>query len=177
MILIVGLGNPGKKYTRTQHNVGFRIIDYFRKANNFPTWRNNRSFFSKISLGKIGNKKIILAKPQTFMNNSGQAVSKIIKKFKIKTKDIIVCQDDLDINFGKIKISVNKSSAGHKGIESIIQSIGTKNFTRIRLGTKTEKETEDKKDIVLTDFSSEEEKKIPELLSSSNNMILKILES
>ncbi len=114
MILIVGLGNSGKKYEKTRHNIGFRVINALQE--------------------EIFDKNIIFLKPDTFMNNSGVAVKKILKYSKLKTQDLIVIHDDIDLPIGSIRISKNSSSGGHKGVQSIIDNLETKNFTRIRIG-------------------------------------------
>jgi len=113
MILIVGLGNPGKKYQDTRHNIGFGVID---------------------KLQSLNLKKVILAKPKTFMNLSGKAVKSLIKKYKIPTANLWVIHDDIDLPLGKIRIVKNRGAAGHKGVESIIKELGTKNFVRFRIG-------------------------------------------
>jgi len=147
MILIIGLGNPGEKYKNTRHNIGFRIIDKFSKRNNFPEFEMSQKFKSLITEKTLLHKKIIIAKPQMFMNESGKAVRKIINYRlpivnktsinKFSNENLIIIHDDIDIVLGKIRISQEKNSAGHKGIESIIKEIGTKNFTRFRVGIKT----------------------------------------
>jgi len=137
-ILIAGLGNPGKEYEKTRHNAGFMFADYFREKLRdkfgFSEWKLDKKLKSEISLGKCCGKKIILLKPQTFMNLSGEAVSAAKKYYKVKFEDIIVAHDDIDFELGKFKISKNSSSAGHNGVQNIIDLIGTKNFTRIRIG-------------------------------------------
>ncbi len=112
--LIVGLGNPGKEYEHTRHNAGFLFIDILE---------NN-----------LKNKKIILAKTQAFMNKSGAAILSLMKFYKIKPENILVVHDDIDILWGKFKLSFGRSSAGHKGVESVIKSLKTKNFWRLRIG-------------------------------------------
>ncbi|MGB9598518.1 MAG: aminoacyl-tRNA hydrolase [Minisyncoccales bacterium] len=154
MILILGLGNPGKKFERTRHNLGFRILDFFQKKWNFPSFRLQKEIDSLTSQGEFLGKKIILAKPQTFMNQSGKAVKKIKKKFKIKNENIIVIHDELDLPLGKTKFSFKKGTAGHKGVASLVQSLKTKDFFRYRLGIGKEK----RKNFVLEEFSVEEEK-------------------
>ncbi len=134
MILIVGLGNPGEKYKNTWHNIGFRIIDEIAANFQFPIFNFQSIYNAKISNGKFHDKKVILAKPQTFMNLSGKAAAKIINFYKINPKEIIVIHDDIDLPLGKIKIVKNRGSAGHKGVQSIINEIKTKGFVRIRIG-------------------------------------------
>jgi PTH1 family peptidyl-tRNA hydrolase len=141
MKIIVGLGNPGKKFEKTRHNLGFIVLDRFSRKNKFPKFEMKREFLAEIAEKKILKEKIILAKPQTFMNNSGLAVKRILEKLRTfnigpLTSNLWVIHDDLDIPFGKIKISFGRGSAGHKGVQSIINEIGTKNFVRFRIGIK-----------------------------------------
>jgi PTH1 family peptidyl-tRNA hydrolase len=134
MILIVGLGNPGIKYKRTRHNIGFRALDEFQKENDFPDFKFSKKFNALISKKDIGKKKIILAKPQTFMNKSGQAVKKITTYHSLPTINLVIVHDDIDLPLGKIRIVKKRGSAGHKGIESIIKELGRKNsHGRIRV--------------------------------------------
>ncbi|MFA5361557.1 MAG: aminoacyl-tRNA hydrolase, partial [archaeon] len=128
MIIIIGLGNPGEKFKDTRHNVGFMAIDKFAKENNFDDFKLEKKFEAEIS--KQG--KILLAKPQTFMNNSGKTAKKI--KSINKTSTFIILHDDVDLPIGKIKIVKERGSAGHKGVESVIKAIGNKGLIRIRIG-------------------------------------------
>ncbi len=146
MILIVGLGNPGKKYIHAWHNLGFLVIDKFKEINNFPDFKLSKKSISLISMSLVDNKKIILVKPQTFMNLSGKTVKRIINyqlsiinKFSINqfsNKNLIIVHDDIDIPLGKIRISKGRGSAGHKGVQSIINELKTKDFVRFRIGIK-----------------------------------------
>jgi PTH1 family peptidyl-tRNA hydrolase len=136
MKLIIGLGNPGKEYEKTRHNTGFLAVDRIASVFNFSAFSFHQKFNAEVSTGTINNKRIILVKPQTFMNSSGQSIQAILDYYKINSEDIIVIHDDLDIMLGKYKISKNRSSAGHKGVQSIIDHLGTKDFTRIRIGIK-----------------------------------------
>ncbi len=136
MKAIVGLGNPGKKYEKTRHNVGFRAVDEIAVNFQFPIFNFQSIFNAQISKGEIANQKIILVKPQTFMNNSGKSVKILNTKYKIQDTNLFVVHDDIDLPFGKIKIVKSRGAAGHKGIESIIKELGTKNFVRFRIGIK-----------------------------------------
>ena len=137
MFLIVGLGNPGKEYEKTRHNVGFMVLDEFQKEHDFPDFSPSKKHSSLVSEGILGSTKVLLAKPQTFMNNSGKAVASL-KRLSFSElnlfKELVVIHDDIDIPLGKVKVSKGSGSAGHKGVDSIIQSLGTKDFTRIRVG-------------------------------------------
>lgn len=134
MKLIIGLGNPGKKYEMTRHNAGFLYADFLRQELGFPSFVLDKKMSAEISSGKINNEKILIVKPQTFMNLSGEAVLKLLQFYKLSHSDIIVIHDDLDIALGKFKVAVSSRSAGHNGVQSIIDVLGTKNFRRIRLG-------------------------------------------
>jgi len=153
MILIVGLGNPGKKYKKTRHNVGFMVIDALKK--------------------KISGKNIVLLKPQTFMNNSGKTVKRIIRNLKLEIRNLVVIHDDIDLPLGTIRVSKNVGSAGHKGVQSIIDELGTKNFTRIRIGIqpKTGKPKEVEK-FVLEKFTKEEKKIVKETIKKATLSLL-----
>ena len=142
MLLIVGLGNPGKEYEHTPHNAGFMVLAEFAQKNSFPEFVLNKKANALVSEGIVEGQKVLLVKPQTFMNSSGSAVKFLYTRYKIpfektqgrQTTNLVVIHDDIDIPLGKVKISQNRGSAGHKGVESIIQALGTKNFTRIRIG-------------------------------------------
>jgi len=131
--IIIGLGNPESKYKNTPHNIGFEVIDKIAKEKDFPEFRLAKKFKALIS----EKDEIILVKPETFMNLSGQSV-KAIKSF-YKTENILVIHDDIDLILGSFKVSRNSGSAGHRGIESIIKELGTKDFERIRVGVQPEK--------------------------------------
>lgn len=133
MKLIAGLGNPGDKFANTRHNLGFEAADLLRRKLEFPEFGKEDKFKAEVS--KSG--EIVLAKPQTFMNLSGMAISAIANYYKIKPEEIIIIHDELDLPLGHIKIRVGGSDAGHHGIESIIQSLGDEKFIRVRLGIGT----------------------------------------
>jgi peptidyl-tRNA hydrolase, PTH1 family len=133
--IIAGLGNPGDKYKDTRHNTGRIILDVVRKeyGDDFVL---NKKLNSMVATGKIGKEKVIFIAPETFMNNSGKAIVQLIKSAKSAEK-LIVIYDDFNLPLGRIKISFNRSSGGHNGLESIIKSIKTEAFVRIRVGTAT----------------------------------------
>jgi len=163
MKIIVGLGNPGKKFEKTRHNLGFMVLDRFARKNKFPKFKMKKEFLATVSEKKIGKEKIILVKPQTFMNNSGLAVKRIFEKLRTSnieplTSNLWVIHDDLDIPFGKIKISFGRGSGGHKGVQSIIDEIGRKDFVRFRIGIGKKEVGIRKEEFVLEKFSKREEK-------------------
>lgn len=155
MKLIVGLGNPGAEYALTRHNVGFVAVDILAE-NLGASFSVNKKFNAEISEAKNGRKKIILAKPRTFMNESGKSVRAIANFYKIKSSDIIVLHDDKDIGLGEYKIQLNRSSAGHNGVQSVIDHLGTQNFYRLRIGIRPKKEISDTSDFVLGKISKNE---------------------
>lgn len=170
MKLIVGLGNPGKKYEKTRHNFGFMAIDFLREKYNAPNFKMNKKCNAEISK----TDDFIFAKPQTFMNKSGEAVAKLLSFYKLTARDITVLHDDMDIEFGKIRESVGSRAAGHNGVQSIIDSVGTQDFKRIRLGVgrppSFAKASDGgpanipPEDYVLQNFPPEELEKIPDIL-------------
>jgi PTH1 family peptidyl-tRNA hydrolase len=163
MTLIAGLGNPGKKFKNTRHNIGFEVIDRLKKEKGFPGFRLSKKFQAKISRGSLNKKKVLLIKPQTFMNNSGESLKKLTSFYK--KKNLIVIHDDIDLPLGKIKISREKGSAGHKGVQSIIDKLKTQDFTRFRVGILPKKEKpEELERFVLKKFTKEEKKIIKEAI-------------
>jgi PTH1 family peptidyl-tRNA hydrolase len=134
MRLVIGLGNPGKKYDHTRHNAGFMALDFWQKKMDWPEFKEEKKFFALVAVGKIGREKIVLAKPTTYMNDSGTAVRALIDFYKIKPEQVIIIQDDKDIAIGKIKVQIGRSDAGHNGIKSLISHLGTNAFVRIRIG-------------------------------------------
>lgn len=174
-ILIAGLGNPGKKYEKTRHNAGFMFADYFCNANreNFSDWKFSKKINGDISMGKINGNKIILLKPQTFMNLSGETVAAAVKYYKAKLEDLIVAHDDIDLLLGKYKISKDSSSAGHNGAQNIIDLVGTKNFTRIRIGVenRTDKTKIPTEKYVLGKFTATEMKTISKVFDQNRTLI------
>ena len=150
MKLIVGLGNPGKNYENTRHNIGFLVIDKF--LNNVTYKEKFNGFYHETN---FEGEKIIFLKPQTYMNNSGDCVGKFVKYYNIKSEDIMVIHDDLDIDLGVCKFKINSSSGGHNGIKSIISHLGSQNFFRMKLGIKTDKK-DDVIDFVLGKYTKKE---------------------
>jgi len=132
MKLIVGLGNPGRGYANNRHNVGFVCLNHFARKQGIRFDRKQGK--ARIGTGEVAGSKVLLARPQTYMNLSGQSVSRLMKKFNINLNDLVVIHDDLDLPLGKIRLRHGSSSGGHKGIDSIISSLGSQDFTRLRVG-------------------------------------------
>jgi len=131
--IVVGLGNPGLKYEFTRHNIGFRIVDSLARDIEIE-FKRVKSYYSLISRGMINNHKVILVKPQTFMNLSGRAVSKVVSYYQIPHQDLLIVYDDLNLELGQIRIRKKGSAGGHKGMESIMQYLNSEDIPRLRIG-------------------------------------------
>jgi PTH1 family peptidyl-tRNA hydrolase len=152
--VIIGLGNPGRRYAKTRHNVGFFFIK--RLARRWEVKLKKRKFAAKIAEVKINEEKLVLAQPQLYMNQSGSAVMRILEGYEISPENIIVVYDDLDIPLGQIRVRKEGSGGTHKGMRSIIQEIGTQSFPRIRVGIGPVADREEATRFVLSPFTEEE---------------------
>ncbi len=168
MKLIIGIGNPGKDYEHTRHNIGFDAIDLYAKQNNISIWKEK--FNGKYCETKINDEKIILLKPLSYVNLSGIVVKKFIDYYKINISDILVIVDDLDQDVGKYKLKENSSSGGHNGLKNIEQNLGTKNYKRFKIGISNNKLL-DTKDYVLGKFNKEDRTKIDSVLEIACEVI------
>jgi PTH1 family peptidyl-tRNA hydrolase len=177
MKLIVGLGNPGRSYARNRHNIGFIALNRFARAEGIRF--DKKKGLARIGEGEVVGNKVILARPQTFMNNSGQSVSRLVRKFKVDLKDLIVIHDDLDLPPAKIRLSFGSSSGGHKGINSIIHELGSQEFTRVRIGIGRPDNPQVSEDdiiaYVLSDFTSAEKRAIDKIIPTVSEAILCLL--
>ncbi|MGL5051933.1 MAG: aminoacyl-tRNA hydrolase [Fusobacteriaceae bacterium] len=160
MKLIVGLGNPGTKYEKTRHNIGFEIIDLLAKELRTPPFKDK--FQGSLSEISLNGEKILFLKPQTYMNLSGDSVSAIIKFYKIEKKDILIIFDDMDLPLGKIRFKTSGSAGGHNGIKSIISHIG-QDFSRVKCGIGKAISRDENIDFVLGRFSKEEQLLVDEM--------------
>ena len=163
MKLIVGLGNPGKEYSANRHNVGFLSLNYLAKANHISF--DKKQGKARVGTGMIAGNEVALAKPQTYMNLSGQAVLPLMQRYKLNLEDLVVIHDDLDLPLGKIRIRKSSSAGGHNGAKSIIASLGSQDFVRIRVGigrpeSAGESDNREVVDYVLGDFDREEMKTV-----------------
>lgn len=154
MYVMVGLGNPGLKYENTRHNVGFMTID--RIAEDYGVHVKTLKFKSLIGEVRIGNEKVILVKPQTYMNESGRAVVDIMNFYKLDPQNLIVIQDDIDIDFGSIRVKRKGSSGSHNGLKSIIYQINSDNFPRVKIAINKKPAYMDLADFVLSNFDKKE---------------------
>jgi peptidyl-tRNA hydrolase, PTH1 family len=154
MKLIVGLGNPGKQYDKTRHNIGFEVIDFLSNHYNIPL--DKAKFKGNYGIGNIGGEKVILLKPLTYMNLSGESIRPIMDYYNLEPDDLVVIYDDLDLPVGKIRLRQKGSSGGHNGIKSTILHVGTEKFNRIRVGIDRPKNGMKVVDYVLGKFTKEE---------------------
>ncbi len=168
--IVVGLGNPGKKFENTRHNLGFMVVDFFAKKNEFPDFELSKKYESLI----CENERAILVKPQTFMNESGKAVVKLTTHYKLPTTNLVIVHDDIDLPLGKIKIVKDSGAGGHRGVESIINNVGTKDFIRLKIGICPEKKSTDTEKFVIQKFTKEKMGIVNESIKKSAE-VLKIL--
>jgi len=174
---VIGLGNPGLKYKFTRHNIGFRIVDGL--AQDIETeFKKVKSYYSLISRGMINNHKIMLVKPQTFMNLSGRAVIRVASYYKIPLQDLLIVYDDLNLELGQIRIRKKGSAGGHKGMESIMQYLHSEEIPRLRIGigSPSVNFNFDCVSYVLSNFNGDEENKIKEIIKLSTKAIKTVIE-
>jgi len=181
MDLIVGLGNPGRGYAHNRHNIGFMCLSHFAKTQGIRF--DKKQAKARTGLGEVAGSEVVLARPQTYMNRSGQSVGLLVKKFNVCFDKLIVIHDDLDLPLGKIRIRRGSSSGGHKGVGSIIRELGSQDFIRIRVGigrpVKDEGLTEFSEDetisYVLSDFTPDEEQTITQVMPKVSEAVLCLL--
>ncbi len=184
--LLIGIGNPDEEYQNTRHNVGFMLLDYIAKKNDFADFEVNKASNSLVAKGKIGKTTVILAKPQTYVNKSGESAKKLIGNWKLEIGNLIVVHDDLDIPFENTKLSLGKNSGGHKGVESVMKALKTKDFYRLRIGTakraldKAREQSDKKRDefvrnFVLSKFTPGEHDELKKIFKEGYDKLLQIL--
>jgi len=171
MQLIVGLGNPGREYKHTRHNVGFLVVDALAKELSVRFKRKQDYLWIKTT---VKNNPVIIAKPRTFVNLSGEAVKKMISDFAVENNEMLIVHDDADLPLGALKIKKGGSSGGHRGVESIIQKLGSDDFSRMRIGIG--RDNKDLKDYVLSEFSSSEKKVVDDAIDLSVNAIVAFID-
>jgi PTH1 family peptidyl-tRNA hydrolase len=181
MKLIVGLGNPGFLYARNRHNIGFMAVSHLARVQRIRFDR--KQGYARTGIGYIGPQRVVLARPQTFMNSSGDSVHRLVQLLKIAPADLVVIHDDLDLPLGKVRLRLGGGSGGHKGIESVIARLGTQDFHRVRVGigrpevegnSPVEKE-EAVVGYVLSDFTGEEKICVEEVLPRVSGAIVSLL--
>lgn len=165
MFVVIGLGNPGKEYASTRHNVGFDAIDIIARRHNIVL--NKIKFKAVYGEGNIGNEKVLLVKPQTFMNNSGITVREIFQFYKVPIENIIVIVDDIDIDFATVRIKMKGSAGSHNGLKSIIYHLQNDEFPRIKIGIGKKYPNQDLADFVLSRFSKEDRQVVEESIMTA----------
>lgn len=170
-VLIVGLGNPGKEFSGTRHNIGFEVLDNFAAKQGFEKWVNKKDLHCLQAVHKLGDTRVILCKPTTFMNESGRAVKETQHFYKIDNSKTLVVYDELDIHYGQIRARTGGSSAGHNGAKSVTQACG-EDYGRLRIGIGPKKPRQmDTSDFVLAKFAKKEAGHLPELLQETNAIL------
>jgi PTH1 family peptidyl-tRNA hydrolase len=171
-ILLVGLGNPGKEYTHTRHNVGFICLDSFvGKTDEMEDWIAKKDLKCQLSSGRIGDARVLAIKPTTFMNLSGEAVQAVVNFYKVPQDQILVLHDELDVDFGQIRLRQGGSSAGHNGIKSVSQHLG-EDYGRVRIGIGPKRPAKiSSEDFVLQKFSEEEQGQLANLTQEVNAVL------
>ena len=169
---IIGLGNPGKQYEKTRHNVGFMVVDVVASLLKCPKKYKEKCFSHII---ECPDHDIILVKPQTYMNNSGIAVKNILEDYSLSPEEILVIYDDLDLPLGTIRLRKSGSSGGHRGIKSIIENIKTENFPRLKIGIGRPERKEQVVDYVLSPFSKDEKLLVEKVIGEAAQCLLNVL--
>lgn len=175
-MLIVGLGNPGEEYTGTRHNIGFETIEKFCKRNSFENWTAKKDLKAEIAVGEIAGTKVIVCKPQTYMNQSGEAVSAVQRFFRIYNSQTLVVYDELALELGQLRTRVSGSDAGHNGVKSLIQYIG-EDFGRLRIGIGPLPQKMPAEKFVLAKFNEEELKVLGQLEPKISDVVNQFISS
>ncbi len=175
MYLIVGLGNPEEKYSNTRHNMGFDVINELAKETNIKVSKSKFDAF--YGVGEIKEQKVILVKPQTYMNLSGESIIKFKKFYKISNKNIIVTYDDIDLSIGDIRLKAKGGAGTHNGMKSVVENLNTEDFIRVRVGIGTPKYKEDMINYVLEQIPKRERVILDESIKKAKDSILEILEN
>lgn len=170
-VLVVGLGNPGKEYDGTRHNIGFACIDAFVVANEFDPWIKKKDLKCHMASATLGDTRVVAIKPTTFMNLSGNAVQAVAHFYKIPAEKIVVVHDELDVKFGQVRLRSGGSAAGHNGLKSVIEAID-EGFGRVRIGIgPKEPERIDSADFVLQKFTKDQQSHMAELTREVNAVL------
>lgn len=173
MYLIAGLGNPGSRYQFTRHNIGFMVLE--KIAAQWEVDLKQKSFNALWNKGKIAGREVLLAKPQTYMNLSGEAVQKLLAYFKVDAGNLIVIHDDLDLPFGTVRLKTGGGDAGHKGLKSIITSLGSADFMRVRMGIGKPSDKSQVENYVLQRFDSEETDSLQSIVQLASEAAVEIV--
>jgi PTH1 family peptidyl-tRNA hydrolase len=168
--LVVGLGNPGRKYARTRHNLGFMVIDHIAAQNGVKI--TDKVCDALVGEWTVDGEGALLAKPQTYMNRSGASVKALMREYGLSSEDLVVAYDELDLPFGRIRIRARGSSAGHQGVHSIIESLAGAPFYRLRVGIGRPPEGTDAADFVLDGFTAEERERLDDIISMAAEAVV-----
>ena len=173
---MVGLGNPGPNYAQTRHNLGFMVADVLaaRLGSHFKAHKRSGA---EIVTGRLGGRSVVLAKPRCYMNESGRQVGPLAKFYSVSPADVLVIHDELDIDFGQIRLKLGGGEGGHNGLRSVAQALGTKDFQRDRIGIGRPPGRQDPADFVLTDFRPAERKELPLVLEFAADAVEALLRS
>jgi PTH1 family peptidyl-tRNA hydrolase len=173
MRLVVGLGNPGEDYARTPHNLGFLVVDRLAVHHSIRVTRKDSR--ALVGIGEISGQPVMLAKPQTFMNLSGTSVEPLMQKYELTPQELVLVYDELDLPWGALRIKPRGSSANHNGVESVIRSLGTRDFARVRLGVHPGHPIRDGADYLLSPFRRQQEKELDELVGYAADAVSSII--
>lgn len=174
-ILVIGLGNPGKEYEGTRHNAGFTVVEYFAKQNDFPGWTEKKDLKCLLTYKNLGDNRVVLCLPTTFMNLSGEAAHAVQRFYRIYNQNTLAVYDELAIPLGQLRTRVGGADAGHNGVKSLIQHLG-EDFGRLRIGVNNELvQITDSADFVLKKFLKEEQVHLPQIMRESNALITEFI--
>lgn len=172
--VVVGLGNPGEKYAKTRHNAGAMVLDELLRRNG-ATLKRHKSGCAIAEIG-VGDQRMVLARPMSYMNESGRPVRELIRWYKVPLDQVIVVHDELDIPLGEVRIKVGGGTAGHNGVKSVASHLGSKEFIRVRVGVGRPRGRQDPVDYVLSDFSSSERKELDFIIQEAADAVERIVE-
>ena len=165
-LLVVGLGNPGPTYAKTRHNVGFMVADVLAARLGAPFKVHKRSG-AEVVTGRLGGRPVVLAKPRTYMNESGRQVGPLAKFYSVAPGDVIVIHDELDIDFGRIRLKIGGGEGGHNGLRSVVSALGSKDFQRVRIGMGRPRGRQDPAAFVLQPFNAAERAEVPTIVEQA----------
>jgi peptidyl-tRNA hydrolase, PTH1 family len=175
-LLVVGLGNPGPQYAKTRHNVGFMVADLLAGRMG-AAFKVHKKSGAEIVTGRLGHAPVVLAKPRTYMNESGRQVGPLAKFYSVPPADIIVIHDELDIDFGQIRLKLGGGEGGHNGLRSVVNALGTRNFQRVRIGIGRPPGRKDPAAFVLESFSAAERTQVPTICEMAADATELLIES
>ena len=170
-VLILGLGNPGQEYEGTRHNIGFEVLEHFAGKNDFPAWMAKKDLKCELTIANLGENRVILCKPTTFMNHSGEATQAVQHFYRVYNPQTLAVYDELAIPLGQLRTRLGGTDAGHNGVKSLIQHLGD-DFGRLRIGIGSDlAEKKDASNFVLTKFTKEEQEIVPKILKEAGALI------